>query len=98
MWFLSSAYSGSAATGAAARGGARGAWIARAAESDGQNLFDAPGARRHHGDAVAEHERLVDRMRDEDHRLPLAFVETEQLLLQHLARLRIDGGERLVHE
>src|SRR5262249_48281800 len=47
---------------------------------------------------IAQYERLVDRMRDEDHRLALALVDFEQLLLEHLARLRVDRRERLIHQ
>src|SRR5262249_45644294 len=35
---------------------------------------------------------------DEDHRLLVLFPDAEQLLLHHLARLRIEGAEGLVHE
>ena len=59
-----------------------------------------PGRARHHRDAVAEQDRLVDRMGDEHHGLALvrALHELQQLLLQDFARLRVERGERLVHQ
>ena len=59
-----------------------------------------PGRARHHRDAVAEHDRLVDRMGDEHHGLALVgpLHELQQLLLQDLAGLRVERGERLVHQ
>ena len=59
-----------------------------------------PGRARHHGDAVAEQDRLVDRMGDEHHGLALVgpLHELQQLLLQDLAGLRVERGERLVHQ
>src|SRR5205085_6285149 len=41
---------------------------------------------------------LVDRMGDEYHRLAFVLHDAQQLFLQHLARLRIERGERLVHQ
>ena len=59
-----------------------------------------PGRARHHRDAVAEHDRLVDRMGDEHHGLALVgpLHELQELLLQDLAGLRVERGERLVHQ
>jgi hypothetical protein len=51
-----------------ARRAARGQ-AARARHVDVEDAIDAPGARRHHDDAVGEQDRLVDRVRDEQHGL-----------------------------
>jgi hypothetical protein len=59
---------------------------------------DAPGPRRHHRDAVAQEDRLLDAVRDEDDRERGARRDARELLLQRHARLRVDRGERLVHE
>ena len=59
-----------------------------------------PGPRRHHRDAVAEQDRLVDRMGDEHHGLALVgpLHQRQQFLLQDFAGLRIERRERLVHQ
>ncbi len=72
--------------------------VARPAERQVEHFLDAAGARAHHGDAVAEQDRLVDRVGDEHHGLALVLHDAQQLLLQHLAGLRVERGERLVHQ
>ena len=49
-------------------------------------------------DAVAHLDRLVDVVRDEDHRLPQLAMQAEELVLEALARDRVDRAERLVHQ
>src|SRR5581483_11479527 len=49
-------------------------------------------------DAVAHPDRLVDVVRDEDHRLADLVVQAEQLRLQPEARDRVERAERLVHQ
>ena len=74
--------------------------VARPAERHVEHLLDAAGARAHHRDAVAEQDRLVDRMGDEHHGLALIrpLHELQQLFLQDFAGLRVERGERLVHQ
>src|SRR5579875_657234 len=74
--------------------------VARPPKGDLQELLYTPGPRGHHGDSVAEQDRLVDRMSDENHRLALfgALHQVEQLLLQDLARLCVERRKRFVHQ
>ena len=51
-----------------------------------------------HRDAVAELDRLVDVVGDEDDRLAQALLQAQQLVLEALAVDRVDGAEGLVHE
>ena len=52
----------------------------------------------HHRDAVAESHRLVDVVRHEHDGLAHRLLQPEELLLQPVARDRVDRAERLVHE
>ena len=83
-----------------ARIGAHRIGLAWPSERDVEHFLDAAGARAHHRDAIAQQDRLVDRMGDEDHRLALVgpLHEGKQFLLQDLARLRVERSERLVHQ
>ena len=49
-------------------------------------------------DPVAHRDRLVDVVRDEDHRLRDLAVQPAQLVLQPGARDRVERAERLVHQ
>src|SRR6478672_3837843 len=49
-------------------------------------------------DAVAERDRLVEVVGDEEHRLLLLGPEREQLVFHQLARLDVERRERLVHQ
>ena len=51
-----------------------------------------------HGDAVAEPDRLLDVVRDEQHRLAHGGLEPQELVLEMLAYDRVDRAERLVHQ
>ena len=59
---------------------------------------DAAGAGRHHHHAVGQEDRLLDRMGDEQHGQAGALPDVEQLVLQALARHRVERAERLVHQ
>ena len=49
-------------------------------------------------DAVAELDRLVDVVRDEDHGLPHLLLQAQELVLKPRAHDRVDRAERLVHQ
>ncbi len=96
---------------AAARGGAVARWPrqrptnsstnvvrGRADEVVGRRVLRQDAAVLEHRDAVAQLHRLVDVVGDEDDRLAQPPLEREQLVLQPVARDRVDGAERLVHE
>ncbi len=51
-----------------------------------------------HVDAIAEIDRLLDRMRDEEHGRLRFLPQIDQQLLHVQPRRRIQGAERLVHE
>ena len=72
--------------------------IARSRQTDWNNLLDAPRARRHHHDAIAEQDGFFDIVRDEYCGAPLRAPYRQQLLLHHGAGLRVKGGKRLVHQ
>src|SRR5467141_2927418 len=72
--------------------------IARAREVDAHFLADARGAGGEDDDAVAEEDRLLDVVGDEDDGLARALPELDELFLHGLARLRIEGAEGLVHQ
>jgi hypothetical protein len=58
----------------------------------------APRVRRQQRDAVAHHQRLFDRVRDEQQREAHLVPQREQLLLHLAARERVERGEGLVHQ
>ena len=60
--------------------------------------LDAAGARAHHDDAARHEDRLLDVVRDEQHRGLLAFPDREQELLHQPARLVVERAERLVEQ
>ena len=63
-----------------------------------RNALDAARARAHHHDAVGEQHRLVDRMRDEQHRLARREPQRLEVEAHLLARQRVERAERLVHQ
>ncbi len=67
-------------------------------ERNVDHLLDPPGLRRHHHGAVAQEQRLVDRMGDVDHRLAGLLPDAHQLGLQDHPVLRVERRERLVHQ
>ena len=62
------------------------------------DLAHAPRVGRHDDDPVREHDRLGDRMGDEEDRLAVGLPEREQPGALLLAVELIQGRERLVHE
>jgi hypothetical protein len=54
--------------------------------------------RREHEDAAADDDRLLDRVRDEQHREAHVVPQAQQLLLHLAPRERIERGEGLVHQ
>ena len=59
---------------------------------------DAPRSRLHHHDPVAEVDRLVDVVGDQQHGDALGLPDALQLVLQPRARQRIERAERLVEQ
>ena len=57
-----------------------------------------PGRRREHVDAIAEVDRLLDRMGDEEHRRLRFPPQVDEQLLHVQPRRRIERAERLVHQ
>ena len=57
-----------------------------------------PGPPREHQHAVGQKHRLVDLVGDEQHGLAALLPDAQQLGLHDLARLRVERGERLVHQ
>ena len=72
--------------------------VARARQRDAHLGLDAARPRRHHHHAVGQENRLLDRMRDEQHGQLRALPQVQQLVLQALARHRVERAERLVHQ
>src|SRR2546428_10612485 len=68
---------------------------ARARQRDHDLLADPGWARAEDDDAVAQIDRLVDIVRDEEDRLARALPDAGQLLLHRLAGLRVERAERL---
>src|SRR6266498_4318896 len=67
--------------------------VARARERHVDDPLDAAGLRGHDHGAVAEQQRLLDRMGDVDHGLAGLLPNSEKLGLQDDAILRIERGE-----
>ena len=61
-------------------------------------LLDPSRPRSHDADAIGEQQRLLDVVRDEEHRLVVPLPDLEQQLLHQHARLRIEAAEGLVHQ
>src|SRR5262245_24229466 len=59
---------------------------------------DTSGRGVEHEDTVGEKQRLVDAVGDEDHRGTGARPDLEEILLQLLARLRVERAEGFIHE
>ncbi len=60
--------------------------------------LDAARARRHHGDAVGEIDRLLHVMGHEDDGLGCALPDAQQLRLHQASGLGVESAERLVHQ
>src|ERR1022692_622746 len=77
--------------------------VARSWQRYVDQRLEAPGVGRHHRHAIREENGLVDRVRDEDDSPALGCgtvlsPDAQQLFLQDDARLRVQRGQRLVHE
>ena len=69
-----------------------------ARDRHGHERLDPAGMAREHAAAVAEEDRLLDVVGDEQDRLLRRLRDLVELLAERDARLRIDGRERLVHQ
>src|SRR6266545_4656502 len=67
-------------------------------ECDVDDLLDPAGSTGHHRDPLAEVHGLVDAVGDEHDRLAGPLPDAQQLVLQAVAGLRVQRGERLVHQ
>src|ERR1051326_6837330 len=63
-----------------------------------EDLLDTAGPRAQQHDAIAEVQRLVQAVRDEDDGDAQVLPDAAELHLHELARLRVESAERLVHE
>ncbi len=77
--------------------------VARARQRHIDQRLEPARVRRHHGDAVGEEHRLVDRVRDENDGASLGgrtvlSPDSQQLVLEDDAGLRVERGQRLVHQ
>src|SRR6476646_4644210 len=71
---------------------------ARARDRNSDVGNDATRTRRHDDDAIAEKDRLRDRVRDEDDGLAAGLPDALQFEVHSLARQGIQRTERLVHQ
>src|SRR5579875_1620582 len=67
-------------------------------EADVDDLLDAPGTGRHHGDPLGEKDRFLHVVGDEDHGLARMLPDAQQLHLHQAAGLRVERAEGLVHQ
>ncbi len=72
--------------------------VARARQVDLEDLLDDGRARREDHDAVGHVDGLVDVVGDEQDGHAVLVADAQDEVLEVGARLRVDGGERLVHE
>src|SRR4051812_41853715 len=72
--------------------------LPRPRDVDRQDAQDPPGPRLHEGDAGTEHRGLADVVGDEDDGLPGVLPDADELGEEHVARLRVERAEGLVHE
>src|SRR5438132_6048286 len=72
--------------------------VARTAELDDLDLFHAPRARAHDGDAIRQLDRLVDAVRHENDGLGFPLPDLEQFILHVLACLDVERGKWLIHQ
>src|SRR5262249_52488545 len=77
---------------------AQGVSRARLWQVDGDCFVNARRPSLEHDDPVTEQHRFFDRVRNEDHCGRPLLPDTQQFELQDLARLRIDGRKRFVHQ
>ena len=72
--------------------------VARIGERHVDDLADPRRPRGHDDDARGEIDRLLDRVRDQHHRLAFGGQHLQQQVLHGGARLRVERAERLVHQ
>ena len=72
--------------------------VARARQLALELALDAPRTRRHQQHPVAQHQRLAHVVRDEQDRLAGLRPDVLQLVVERVARLRVERGERLIHQ
>ena len=72
--------------------------VTRPRKMHGDDVLDTAWPRGHHHDAIAQQNRFFDIMGDEYRRSPIGTPHPQELLLHDAARLRIERGERLVHQ
>src|SRR5215471_2378608 len=70
----------------------------RPRQVDSDRLEHSPRALAHHDNSVAEEDRFVDAVRDEERGLLVLLPDAEQLVAHRLAGLRVERAERLVEE
>src|SRR5436309_1511526 len=61
-----------------------------------ENTFELAGV--HERDAVTQHQRFCDIMRDKDNRFAQRFLECQKFMLQLRAGNRIKRAERFIHQ
>ncbi len=71
---------------------------ARTRQVDGDHILDPAGTGGHDHHLVAEQDRLLDRVGDEQDRLVRPVEDAHQLFLHDDLGLRVQRGKRLVHE
>src|SRR5215211_3364012 len=72
--------------------------VARVREVDGEDVLDLRRRVGEDDDAVGEVDRLVDVVGDEEDRDRVLVAHAQDEVLEVGARLRVDGGEGLVHQ
>ena len=72
--------------------------VARVRQRDRDDLLHLGRRVRQHDDAVGQVDRLVDVVRDEQDRDPELVAHPQHEVLEVAAGLRVDRGERLVHQ
>src|SRR6185295_17101424 len=70
----------------------------RPRQIDGNRRDDAARCPAHHHDHVAEEDRFIDAVRDEERGLLVLLPDAEQLVAHRLASLRVERAERLVEQ
>ena len=90
--------SGPRSSRGACRTATRGPRARAAAERHRKDLAHAAGSRGEEHDPVAQQQGLLQGVGDVDHRLAEGGPDAQQFLLHDRPGLRVEGGQRLVHE
>src|SRR5262249_51971084 len=67
-------------------------------EVDGERVPDGPWCLAHDENAVAQHDRFLDGMGDQNHRLVRAVPNACEFILHLLARKYVESAERLIQQ